>query len=192
ADERKQHLEPVIAHHKQLQAWAENCPENFGNRAALVGAEVARLESRELDAERLYEEAIHSAQANGFVHNEALANELASRFYAARDLEKIARVYLQDARYCYLLWGADGKVRQLEQMYAHLTTGEPAPGPASMIAAPIEHLDLATVIKVSQAVSGEMVLEKLIDTLMRTAIAQAGAERGLLILPCGREQQIAA
>jgi GAF domain-containing protein len=51
-----------------------------------------------------------------FVHHEALANELASRFYAARGFEKIARVYLQDARYCYLRWGADGKVRQLEEM----------------------------------------------------------------------------
>ena len=82
----------------------------------------------------------------------------------------------------YLHWGADGKVRQLEEMYPHLRTEEPAAGPMSTIATPVDRLDLATVIKVSQAVSGEMVLEKLIDTLMRTAIEQAGAERGLLIL----------
>ena len=79
-------------------------------------------------------------------------------------------------------WGADGKVRQLDEMYPHLREEEPAPAPTSTIGAPVEHLDLATVIKVSQAVSGEIVLEKLIDTLMRTAIEQAGAERGLLIL----------
>ncbi len=60
------------------QIWAENCPENFENRAALVGAEIARLEGRELDAERLYEQAIRSARDNGFVHNEALAYELAA------------------------------------------------------------------------------------------------------------------
>src|SRR5208337_3786578 len=60
----------------------------------------------------------------------------------------------------------------------------------STIGAPVESLDLATVIKVSQAVSGEIVLEKLLDTLMRTAIEQAGAERGLLILPRGGEQRI--
>ena len=66
------------------------------------------------------------------------------------------------------------------------------PGPTSTIGAPVEHLDLATVIKVSQAVSGEIVLEKLIDTLMRTAIEHAGAERGLLILPRGVEQRIEA
>ena len=131
---------------------------------------------------RLYEQAIRSARDNGFVHNEAIANELAARFYAARGFEKIAWVYLRDARHCYLRWGADGKVRQLEEMYPNLREEQPAPGPTSTIGAPVEHLDLATVIKVSQAVSSEMVLEKLIDTLMRTAIEQAGAERGLLIL----------
>jgi PAS domain S-box-containing protein len=62
----------------------------------------------------------------------------------------------------------------------------------STIGAPVEHLDLATVIKVSQAVSGEIVFEKLINTLMRTAIEQAGAERALLILARGTEQRIVA
>ncbi len=192
AGERQQHLDAVAAHHTQLLVWAANCPENFENRAALVGAEIARLEGRELDAERLYEQAIRSAEANRFVHNEALANELAARFYAARGFEKIARVYLQDARYLYLRWGADGKVRQLDQLYSNLSAKEPAPGPTSTIGAPVESLDLATVIKVSQAVSGEIVLEKLLDTLLRTAIEQAGAELGLLILSRGAEQQIAA
>ena len=78
------------------------------------------------------------------------------------------------------------------ELYPHLREEEPRPGPTSTIGAPVEHLDLATVIKVSQAVSGEIVLEKLIDTLMRTAIEHAGAERGLLILPRGAEQRIEA
>ncbi|MGF6935584.1 PAS domain S-box-containing protein [Paraburkholderia sp. UCT70] len=192
AGERQQHLDALGAHHRQLQVWAENCPENFENRAALVGAEIARLEGRGLDAELLYEKAIRSAEANGFVHNEALANELASRFYAARGLEKIARLYRQDARYGYLRWGAEGKVRQLEEKYPHLGTEASAPSGTGTIGTPVDRLDLATVIKVSQAVSGEIVLEKLIDTLMRTAIEQAGAERGLLILPRCGEQHIAA
>jgi PAS domain S-box-containing protein len=192
ADQRQHHVDAVAVHQRQLQLWAANCPENFENRAALIGAEVARIEGRELDAERLYEQAIRSARANGFIHNEALASELAARFYAARDFEKIARVYLQDARYAYLRWGADGKVRQLEEIYPYLREEELAPGPTSTIGTPVEHLDLATVIKVSQAISGEMVLEKMLDTLMRTAIAQAGAERGLLILSRGAEPRIAA
>ncbi|MGF6759173.1 trifunctional serine/threonine-protein kinase/ATP-binding protein/sensor histidine kinase [Paraburkholderia sp. GAS42] len=190
--ERPQDLDAMAAHHRQLQIWTENCPENFGSRTALVGAEIARIEGRVVDAELLYEQAIHSAQENGFVHTEALANELASRFYAARGLEKVARVYLQDARYAYLRWGADGKVRQLEERYPYLRTEEPAPGPTTTIATPVEHLDLATVLKVSQAASGDIVLDRLIDMIMRTAIEQAGAERGLLILSDGGEQRIAA
>src|SRR5262245_15681841 len=180
-EEQPQHLEALAAHYRQLGIWAENCPENFENRAALVGAEIARIEGRELDAERLYEHAMRSARANGLVHNEALANELAARFYLARGFEKIARAYLQDARYGYLRWGADGKVRQLDQLDPHLTKEESVRGPTITIEAPAERLDLETVIKVSQAVSGEIVLEKLIDTLMRTAIEHAGATRGLLI-----------
>ena len=140
----------------------------------------------------LYEQAIRSARANGFVHNEALANELAARFYAARGFEKIAQLYLRNARHCYLRWGADGKVRQLEELYPHLREEAPVPGATSTIGAPVEHLDLATVIKVSQAVSGEIVLEKLLDTLMRMAIEHAGAERGLLILLRGEALRIEA
>jgi PAS domain S-box-containing protein len=181
-DLHRQHFEALVAHRKQLEIWAENCPENFENRVALVSAEIARIEGRELDSERLYEQAIRSAQANGFVHNEALANELAARFYAARGFEKIANAYLRDARYGYLRWGADGKVRQLDELYPHLREDERAVGPTSTIGAPLEHLDFGTVIKVSQAISGEIVLEKLIDTLMRAAIEHAGAERGVLIL----------
>ena len=192
AGERYELLKALAAHHEQLRIWAENCPENFGNRAALVGAEIARLESRELDAERLYEQAIRSARANGFIHNEALAYEVAARFYAGRGFEEFAHVYLQKARYDYQRWGADGKVRQLEETYPHLRAEEVAPASTSTIATPVERLDLVTVIKVSQAVSSEMVLEKLIDTLMHTAIAQAGAERGLLVLSRGAEPRIAA
>ena len=173
--------EALAAHHRQLEVWATACPENFENRAALVGAEIARIEGRALDAMNLYEQAIRSAHANGFVHNEALANELAARFYAARGFEKIAHLYLQNARDGYLRWGADGKVRQLDRaVSAPQRRKSAAPAPTSTIGAPVEQLDLATVIKVSQAVSGEIVLEKLIDMLMRTALEHAGAERGLV------------
>jgi PAS domain S-box-containing protein len=190
--ERQQHLDAIAAHHKQLQLWAENCPENFENRAALVGAEIARLEGRELDAEHLYEQAIRSARENGFVHNEAIANELAARFYEARGFKTISHAYLQKARYCYSRWGATGKVRQIDKLYPQLREDEPASGLTPTIAASVEHLDLTTVIKVSQAVSGEIALEKLIDKLMRAAVEHTGAERGLLIGPRNDELQIDA
>ena len=192
AEERSQHFEALAAHHKQLADWAENCPATFANRAALVGAEIARLEGRELDAMRLYEEAIRLAREHGFIQNEGLAHERAARFCLARGLQTIAAAYLRNARHCYLRWGADGKVRQLDRLYQQLSKEQPAADPTATIAAPVERLDLATVIKVSQAVSGEMVLENLIDTLMRTAIEQAGAERGLLIISRGAEPRIKA
>jgi PAS domain S-box-containing protein len=181
----------MAGHHRQLQAWAEHCAENFASRAALVAAEMARLEGRELDAERLYEQAIRSARNNGLIHCEALANELAARFYEARGFETIARAYLHNARYCYARWGADGKVRQLIDTNPLLRQEERTASPMGTIGAPIEQLDLATVIKVTQAVSSEIAIEKVIDTLMRTAIEQAGAQRGLLVLAGTAELEMA-
>jgi predicted ATPase/signal transduction histidine kinase len=190
--DRRQHLDALTQHHQRLQIWAKNGPENFENRAALVGAEIARIEGQEATAAHLYEETIRSAQANGFVHNEALANELAARFYLASGFEKIGHTYLREARQCYLRWGAIAKVRQLEKLCPQIREEKAVSGPTSTIGTPIEHLDLATVVKVSQAVSGEIVLERLIDTIMRKAIEHAGAQRGLLILVRDQDQRIEA
>ncbi|MBV9878143.1 MAG: AAA family ATPase [Verrucomicrobia bacterium] len=192
AQEQPEHFEAITQHYQQLQIWAGNCPENFRDRAALVGAEIARIEDRVPEAMDLYEQAIQSAHENEFLHNEALANELAARFYLARGSAKIASTYLRDARYCYLRWGATGKVRQLEVLYPHLREKEPTAGPASTIGAPIDELDLTTVVKALQTLSGEIVLEKLIDTLMRMVIEHAGAQRGLLIFVHGDDRCIEA
>lgn len=191
-EEKERHIEALMGHHRQLQIWAEHCPANFENRAALVGAELARIHGRTLEAEELYELAIRSAHDNKFIHNEAVANEVAAQFYESRSYAKIARAYRWAAQECYLHWGADGKVRQLNRLHAHLYAGNATWQSTGTIAAPVESLDLATVIKVSQAVSGEIVLEKLIDTLMRTAIEHAGAERCLLIVPQGEKYRIEA
>jgi PAS domain S-box-containing protein len=191
AEQRPLHLAALAAHHRQLEVWAHHCPENFANRTALVSAEIARIEGRHVDAERLYEEAIRTAREHRFIQNEGIAGELAARFYAARGFDTIAQAYLRNARYCYLRWGADGKVRQLDESHPHLRA-ELSPPPTTTIGASVEDLDLTTVIKVSQAVSGEIVLEKLIDTLMRTALEHAGAQRGLLIVPHGGAQRLEA
>ncbi|OAF00669.1 histidine kinase [Bradyrhizobium centrolobii] len=189
----QQHRHIILAHYERLQAWAANCPQNFEHRAALVAAEMAKLDNRDADAMRLYEHSIRTAAANGFPHHEAIACELAGRFYAACGFDRIAHTYLRDARHAYLRWGADGKVRQLDDLYPFLNEEDGARAlSGTSIGAPVEHLDLATVIKVSQAISGEIVLQRLIDTLMRTAIEQAGAERGLLILLRGNEPRIEA
>ena len=192
SDQRRQHLQALSVHHEKITAWAENCPENFANRAALLGAEIARLNGRELEAEQLYEEAIRSARGNGFVHNEAIANELAARFYMARGLKKISDTYLRDARDCYVRWGADGKVRQLDRSHPYLRSPARPPAPGTTFDAPIEQLDIGAMFKASQALSGEIVLSALIETLMRIAIEHAGAERGTLILFRNNEARIAA
>jgi len=192
AGERHEEMDALAVHYRQLRIWADNCSENFENRAALVAAELARLEERDLDAMRLYEQAIRSARSHGFLHNEALAYELAARFYAARGFEEISDLYLQNARAGYHRWGAVGKTTQLDELHPYLSTGKPMSGATGTIGTSVEHLDLATVIQVSQDVSSEIVPEKLLVKIMRTALAQAGAERGLLILPRGDEMWIAA
>src|SRR4029077_58896 len=134
--DRTQHHEALAAHHRQLQEWAENCPDNFADRAALVGAEIGRLAGRELEAERLYQQAIELAHANGFIQNEGLAYELAARFYAVRGFEAFADVYVRNARHCYLQWGADGKVRQLDQQYPQLRQEKAGTSLHSVISGP--------------------------------------------------------
>jgi PAS domain S-box-containing protein len=192
AYERAQHLEALGAHHKQLDVWAENCPENFANRAALIAAEVARIEGRAIDAMHSYEQAIQSAREHGFVQNEALAHEVAARFYLAHGFETIAHAYLRNARNCYDRWGALGKLKQLDALYPHLHE-ERGPTPlTATFGAFVEQLDVGTVVKASQALSSEIVLPKLIETLMRIVVEHAGAERGLLILLRGDDPQIEA
>jgi predicted ATPase/GAF domain-containing protein len=190
AEKSQVHRDALVIHQRRYEVWASNCPENFENRAKLIDAEIAGIDGRYFDAIRLYEQSINSAQANGFSHNEAIASELAGRFCAARGLEGMARGYLRNARKCYLRWGADGKVRQLDHLNPWLRAEASVASPSDTIAAPAGQLDLETVIRVSQAVSGEIDVDKLIDTIMRTAIEQAGAGRGLLILGHAAEQRI--
>ena len=181
----------LTAHLEQLRDWAENCAPIFRDKHALVSAEVARINSKDVDAMRLYEQAIQFARENGFVHNEGIANEVAARFYLNRGFETIGYIYLRNARYCYLRWGARGKVKRLERLYPAL--GEQAPlGPTATIDASIEQLDLRTVVKALQAVSREIDLGKLIESLMLIAVQHAGAERGLLFLARGKEHRIEA
>src|SRR5262249_36683422 len=139
-----------------------------------------------------YERAIASARAHGFVHHEALANELAARFYMRRGVERIARSYLRDARNAYRQWGADAKVRQLETQYPCLAGGHSSPDATHTVVTPVEQLDVSTILRGSQAVRGETNLETLIAIIMRLGVEHAGAERGLLILPHGDAYRIEA
>jgi signal transduction histidine kinase len=159
---------------------------------ALVEAEVARIEGRDLDAECLYENSLSCAHENRFVHHEALANELAGKFYLGRGLPTIAYSYLRNARYCYSLWGAVGKVRRIDHEYPGLTEDRVFSLPGANIDGGANSLDSAAVVKALQAISGEIVLAKLIKTLMQIAVEHAGAERGLFLLVSNDRLQIEA
>src|SRR5216683_695328 len=190
--ERRAELrEDLIEHLASFQRWAESCPATFAHKHALVSAEWARLEGRDIEAMQLYEQAIRSAAERGFLQDCALAGELAARFYRLRGLDKVADTYLDEARDCYARWGAKAKVEQLDQGHPRVRQQAPLVLKPT-IEAPVEQFDLATVIKMSQAVAGEIVLEKLIETLMVIAVEHAGADRGLLLLPRGSQYRIEA
>jgi PAS domain S-box-containing protein len=180
-DEQAGWRDLLKAHQEQLREWAEIYPPTFGDKHALVSAEIAALEGRDADAMRLYERSILSAREYGFVQNEGLALEVAARFYAARGLNTIAKAYLRDAHACYVRWGAQGKVRQLEQRYPQLLEAA-APAPVGTFATEVHDLDILAIIQASQAISGEMVLENLLKTLMRIVLENAGAQKGYLLL----------
>jgi len=173
--EQAEGLRAIAQHAADLRHWAEHCRENYGARHALVAAELARLEGQELQAERLYEQAVEAARSNGLVHEEALACERAAAFHRARGFARIAAAYLADAHAAYARWGAAGKVRRLQDEH-------PALRAAAASAVPIDTL---AVVKATQAVSSRIDADALLDTLMRIALEQAGAQAGRLYVTDG-------
>ncbi len=190
-DQQQAWRELLTEHQEQLREWAESYPPTFADKHALVLAEIARIEKRDADALRLYEEAIRSAGDNGFVQNEGLAHELAAQCCLAQRLETAGYAHLRSARNCYDRWGAHAKVRQLDERYPRLR--EERAVPLSATTGPsVGQLDVQTVVRASQALSTEMVLPKLIERLMQIAVEHAGAGRGLLILVRGGETWVEA
>jgi predicted ATPase/signal transduction histidine kinase/DNA-binding response OmpR family regulator len=159
-------------HKAQLERWSLRCPENWRHKNALVCAEIARLEERDLDAQKFYEEGISQAHLNGFSQDEGIAYELAGNYYADRGFNTISTFYFKEARSCFARWGADGKVAQLERLHPIISKGW----------APERTLDMMTVFKATQAISKEVVLDQLLETLMHVAVEAAGAQNGVLLL----------
>lgn len=190
--DRVNHLDALAAHHAKIAEWAEYCPENFAGRATLLAAEMARVHGREFEAQRLYETAIRLSQENDFIQDEGLANELAARFCFSNGLETVARAHLENARYCYSLWGAGGKIRHLDQKYHHAKIGFGPVRSTTVIGEFGQQLDLATVLKLSESILGEMDAEKVVETVIHTAVEHAGAERALLVLCRGSENRTVA
>lgn len=174
-------LEIVARFEDQLRQWLAHSRPTFANKRALVAAERARIEGRDLDAERDYEQAIQLSREHRLVHEEALAHELCGRFYASRGIASVAEEKWRSARGCYAQWGALGKLRRLEQQSGLLQGGgegaSPSAGPPSF-----EQMELGVVVSALRAVSGSLDLSELIDRLMTIALQQAAAERAVLVL----------
>lgn len=183
--------EQIQMHLTKLGLFAENSPATFGSRSALAAAEFARVKGRERKAMSLYETAIQSARLAGFSHLEALSCELAARFYTHERLDTIALSYRREAHAAYQRWGAFGKVRHLELEFPEIRD-RAIPSGTSTINAPIEQIDLEAVIAVSQLLSSEIDLVKLIESFMRIVVQHAGAEHGYLIKPEGKTLRIDA
>jgi PAS domain S-box-containing protein len=180
AEDRGEIKKTLAAYQAKLAFWANHCPANFASKHALVSAEIAEIEGNELSAGKLFEQAIESARTNGFVHWEAMANEAAARFHGERGLKTAARAYLREATTCYARWGATAKVRQLQQLHPQLRETPLTPTATSRVATTeIDHL---AVVQASRAISGEIHLENLLKTLMRTVLNTAGARQGYLLL----------
>ncbi|TKD03545.1 AAA family ATPase [Polyangium fumosum] len=190
AAERPAILAALREHERKLGAWAEVCPENFGHKHALCVAERARVEDRPLDAMRAYDDAARAARRHGYIPNEALANELAGRFHLRRGSETSGAAYLREARNGYAEWGAHAKVAELERL--HPGVFDRGPAPLAAIMARSEDLDLLAVLRTSQAISTEIDLARLLETLMRALVQRAGAQRGLLLLVRDDELRIEA
>ena len=190
-DQQKAWRELLTGHREQLLEWAESHPPTFADKHALVSAEIARLEGRDADALRHYEQAIRLAHEKGFVQNEGLAHELAAQYSLTRGLETAGYAHLHHARNCYDRWGAHGKVKQLDHCHPRLRERQSSVSSAT-IDPSIRQLDVETVVRASQALSSEMALPVLIEKLLRIAVEHAGAERGLLILIRDGEPRIEA
>ncbi|HVJ88935.1 MAG TPA: AAA family ATPase, partial [Labilithrix sp.] len=181
--------------------WSKLAPMTFDHQRLMIEAEIARAKGQFDQASDLYDLAIAGADENGFLHNHALAAELAANFYLARGRRRLAAKHFAEACDVYERWGATAKVVDLQQRYGDLlrlavrsrsalaadgTVHESTSATAAMISGFVARegaLDIMTVVKASQALSEEVVLPRLLDKLMRIVIENAGAQTGVLLLP---------
>ncbi|MGB3532481.1 MAG: AAA family ATPase [Microcoleaceae cyanobacterium] len=197
--ERKELLHQVTKNQKKLKKWADFAPMNSLHKWHLVEAEKCRVLGQKTQAIELYDCAITGAKENGYIQDEALANELVAKFYLEWGKKKIAVGYMIEAYYCYARWGAKAKTDQLEKQYPsllspilqqqqqthldtlHTFTKTSSQSYQSTNSTSTHLLDITSVIKASQVLSGEIELDKLMTKLMQVILENAGATKGVLI-----------
>jgi len=189
--EQKLILQKVKANQKKIKKWAQFAPMTHLHKFYLVEAERYRVLGENARAIDYYDRAIVLAKENDYINEEALANELAAKFYIAWGKEQVAQAYMTNAYYCYLRWGATAKMTDLERQYPELlkrfstanmsiNSRNSLPNTSNSISG--ETLDLAALMKASQAIASEIELDKLLTTLMRILLESCGAQTGYLIL----------
>jgi len=203
--DRPQYLRQVVKNQRRAKRWAHKCPENYRHRYDLVEAERFRVLGKLVEAIDHYDRAIQGAKEQNYINEVALANELAAKFCLNFGREKFAQVYLLEARHHYLRWGATFKVEALDARYPQLRDRVlERSGPdtrTTQVASTSSRrtsnsngfdLDLDTVFKASQAISGEIVLDKLLTKLLKLVLENAGAQKGCLLLSNQEEWRIEA
>ncbi|HAJ58869.1 MAG TPA: PAS domain S-box protein, partial [Cyanobacteria bacterium UBA8543] len=186
--EQEKLLLKVTSNQDLMKTWAHHAPMNHLHKFYLVEAEKARVLGQIVEAIDFYEGAIKAARENKYLQEEALAYELAAKFYLARGMEEFAQLYMLKAHYSYICWGAKAKVKDLEQKYPQFFTKRSAIPPktttttSSTDSKTSAEFDLTSVIKASQTLSGEIMLETLLGKMMKLVIENAGAQTGYLIL----------
>ena len=189
--ERFKTLAKISENQKKMRLWANHAPANFLHKWHLVEAELARHQGKIVEANRAFDEAIRLAKKHEFMQEEALAQERAADHYLAQGIESVAVLYLLQALGIYRRWGALAKVRELAARYPQWLAEQSAVFTTSTYTtAPLLNtstgsstsLDLAAVLKISQAISQEIVLQNLLIRLMQLAVESAGAQRGILLL----------
>jgi len=166
---------------KQIDYWALHCPENFAFQSLLLKAEQARVKGKEQEALRLYDQAIEAAQKNGFVQYVAIINERAADYYLQLNKPKVAKSYLLEAYNYYQRWGAKGLAKKLEQKYPQWLTENPLYGGDTSTSSRVENLDLLSISKATQAISEEMVLDRLLTRIVQIVLENAAAERVVIL-----------
>jgi histidine kinase len=198
--EQERILKAVAQIQEQMKTWADRAPMNYLHQYHLIEAEHCRILGQTAPASDHYDRAIALAKDYEYLNDEALAHELAAKFYLAQDKPKLAQLYLQDAHYCYRRWGAIAKVEDLETRYASFLTPPPTPlstgrlstASTTTSSTASSALDLAAVMQAAQALSSEIVLERLLAKLMEILIETAGAEKGCLLLETEGQLRIEA
>jgi len=182
-------LAELQALRKRFERWASFNPVTFRNKLLLIEGLIAKLEGDGLAAIRCFDQAQIAATAAGFIHEQALAHEQLAEVCIPSGLISGANLHLRIARDCFHMWGATGKVHQLEALHPFLRT---QPVQETYRSTEQAKLDLEAGIEAARALSEEVLLEGLIETLMGHLTQHSGADHGALLIVSGAEFQMAA